>query len=105
MFTFGKKRGGNRYTFVSIILILIVFYVFRMVSPQKEVVYSDIVQYNNIRYVYMETIKSAPFMFTRKRPVGEEGYIILARRGISIQEELYVYEGNLKYRRYVVLRE
>lgn len=105
MFVFKKRKSGNKYTFLSIVLILIVIYVFRLVSPHKEVVYSDIIQYNNIRYVYMETIKSTPFMFTRKRPVSEEGYIILARRGISIQEEVYIYEGYMKYRRYAVLRE
>jgi hypothetical protein len=105
MFTFRRKRSGNRYTFVSIVLILIIVYLFRMMSPHKEVEYSDIVQYNNIRYVYMETIKSSPFIFVRKRPVSDEGYIILARRGISIQEELYIYEGPQQYRRYVVLKE
>ncbi len=105
MFIFNKKRSGNKYTFISIVLILVVIYVFRLVSPHKEVVYSDIIQYNNIRYVYMETIKSSPFMFVRKRPTSEEGYIILARRGISLQEEVYIYEGYLKYRRYVVLKE
>jgi hypothetical protein len=105
MFTFRRKRSGNRYTFVSIVLILIIVYLFRMMSPHKEVEYSDIVQYNNIRYVYMETIKSSPFIFVRKRPVSDEGYIILARRGISIQEELYIYEGSQQYRRYVVLKE
>ena len=105
MFVFRKKRGGNKYTFISIILILVALYVFRLVSPQEEAVYSEIIQYNNTRYIYMETIKSTPFMFARKRPVSEEGYIILARRGISIQEEVYIYEGNLKYRRYAVLKE
>lgn len=105
MFTLKRKRSGNKYTFITIVLILIILYVFRMISPQKEAVYSDIVQYNNIRYVYMETIESAPLMFTRNRTANETGYIILARRGISIQEELYIYEGYLKYRRYVVLKE
>ena len=105
MFVFKKKRSGNKYTFISIVLILVAVYVFRLVSPHKEAVYSDIIQYNNIRYVYMETVKSSPFMFVRKRPTSEEGYIILARRGISIQEEAYIYEGYLKYRRYVVLKE
>lgn len=105
MFTFRGKRSGNRYTLASILLILIIVYVFRMVSPHKEVVYSEIIQYNNARYIYTETIKSSPLMFVRKRPVSEEGYIILARRGIRIQEELYIYEGFRKYRRYVVLKE
>ncbi|MHB1393566.1 MAG: hypothetical protein ACYCYE_10945 [Clostridia bacterium] len=102
---FKKKRSGNIATFISIVLILVAFYVFRLVSPQKGIVYSDIIQYNNIRYVYVETIKSSPFMFARKRPVSEDGYIILARRGISIKEEVYIYEGYMKYRRYEILKE
>ena len=105
MFAFKRKRSGNRYTFISILLIVVAVYVFRLVSPHEEAAYSDIIQYNNIRYVYMETVKSSPFMFVRKRPTSEEGYIILARRGISIEEEVYIYLGYMKYRRYVVLKE
>ena len=105
MFRYNKKKSGNKSTFISIILILIAVYVFRMITPQKEIAYSDIIQYDNLRYVYVETVKSSPLMFIRKRPVSQEGYIILSRRGISYQEEVYIYKGYLKYRRYEVLKE
>lgn len=105
MFLYGRKGGGNKFTFISIIMIIAVIYVFRLVSPQKETEYPDTMHYNNVKYEYVETVKSSPFMFVRKKPVSEEGYIILARRGIDIKEEVYIYEGFRKYRRYKVLKE
>ncbi|MDD3705087.1 MAG: hypothetical protein PHC45_03355 [Clostridiaceae bacterium] len=105
MFIYGRKGGGNKFTFISIIMIIAVIYVFRLISPQKETEYPNTMHYDNVKYEYVETVKSSPFMFVRKKPVSEEGYIILARRGIDIQEEVYVYEGFRKYRRYKVLKE
>lgn len=108
MFTFRKGRrqaGGGRFTFISIVLIVIAIYVFRLVSPQGETAYPDTIQYAGVRYVYTETMKGSPFMYTRKRPVSDEGFIILARRGVDISEAVYIYEGYMRYRRYVVLKE
>lgn len=103
VFIFRGKRKGNKFTFISIIMILVVMYAVKLASPQKEAAYPDSIRYDNLRYVYIETVKSSPVMFVRKRPASEEGYIILARRGISVSEEIYIYEGYRKYRRYVVL--
>jgi hypothetical protein len=108
MFIFRKRKGrtgGGKYTFISIILIVIAVYVFRMVSPQVETEYPVTIHYDGQRYSYSETIKSWPFAYARKRPVCEEGYIVLARRGVSVQEEVYIYEGNSRYRRYVAVKE
>lgn len=105
MFKLIKKSSSSRLTFISIVMILVVIYIFRLVSPQKEAAYPEIIQYDNLRYVYVETVKRSPVMFSRKRPASEEGYMILARRGISSLEEVYIYEGHLKYRRYEVLKE
>lgn len=105
MFTMRKKGGGNKFTLISIIMIIAVVYIYRLALPQKELSYPDITRYDNRGYVYIETIKSMPVMFTRKRPVSEEGFIILARRGTSALEEVYIYEGSMKYRRYVILKE
>lgn len=105
MFIFKKRKarpGGGKYTFISILMILIAIYVYTAVTPQVEAEYPVSIHYNGQAYRYSETIKSWPFMFTRKRPVSEEGYIVLARRGVSISEEVYIYEGNMRYRRYVV---
>ena len=105
MFIIRNKGSGNKFTFISIIMIIAVICVFRLVSPQKETEYPDIMHYNNVKDEYEETVKGYPFMFVRKKPVSEEGFIILTRRGTDTQEEIYVYEGFRKYRRYEALRE
>ena len=105
MFRIRKRSGGNRFTFISIILILAVIYISRLAAPQTEAAYPDTIHYDGQRYLYVETVNSSPFMHSRKKPASEEGYMILARRGINIKEEVYVYEGYLKYRRYVVMKE
>ena len=108
MFTFKKGRrrpGGGRFTFISIVLIVLALYVVRLVSPQQEAAYPNTIQYSGVRYEYAETVKGWSFMFARKRPVSEEGYIVLARRGIDVSQEVYIYEGHMKYRRYLVLIE
>ncbi|KUO68094.1 MAG: hypothetical protein APF77_08505 [Clostridia bacterium BRH_c25] len=105
MFILGKKGGGNKYTLISIVLILIVIYVLKLTSPQKEAAYPDIIQYGGLRYQYMESVKGSPIMFVKKKTGSKEGYIILGRRGTSTKDVIYIYEGYLKYRRYTVLRE
>lgn len=91
--------------FISIIMILAVLYVFRLISPQEATEYPDIIRYSNQRYIYTETVKSMPIMFSKVRPASEEGYMVLSRRGTSVEEEVYIYEGYRKYRRYDVLKE
>jgi len=105
MFSMTRRGGGNKFTFISIIMIIAVVYVFRLVSPQKEISYPGTLRYDNIRYEYAETIKSWPMMFARKKPTGEEGFIILTRRGTSALEEVYIYEGSSRYRRYKSIKE
>jgi hypothetical protein len=105
LFVFKRKRSGNKSTLISIIIILAVIYAMRLVSPHKEAAYPDIIHYDGLSYIYSETVRTFPLMFTRKRPVSEEGFIILARRGISTADEVYIFEGFRKYRRYVVLKE
>jgi hypothetical protein len=73
------------------------------ISPDKEIVYPDSIQYGSSEYQYMETVKGSPFMFVRSKPSGKVGHLLLARRGISNSEEIYIYEGNSRYRRYVVV--
>ncbi len=104
MFMFRRKSSGNKFTFISIIIIIVAFYVLKSTMPQKETEYPDIIRYNEIRYEYSETLKSSPFLYVRKNPVCEEGYIVLARRGRSIEEEAYIYEGRMKYRRYTAMK-
>ncbi|MEA4847662.1 MAG: hypothetical protein VB106_10570 [Clostridiaceae bacterium] len=105
MFLSGRKGMGNKFTLISIIMIIAVIYILRPASPQKEEIYPDTIHYYDLEYEYAETVKSWPVMFVRKKPVSEEGYIILTRRGTDMQEEIYIYEGHREYRRYKVLKE
>lgn len=104
MFTSRKRGSGNKYTFIVILMIFGIAYIMGRISPQKEAVFPDIIQYNTLSYQYTETVKASPFMFKRSKPAGREGFLILARRGIKASEEIYIYEGHLKYRRYVVVK-
>lgn len=105
MFLSRKKGNGNIFTLISIIMIIAVIYMFRPTLPQTQADFPDTVTYNNLRYKYIETLKSSPIMFVRKKPISDEGFIVLARRGISAGEEIYIYEGSKKYRHYKVLKE
>lgn len=109
MFSLGRKKrrsgGGNKATFISILLILCILFVFSRVAPGKDAAYPDVIGYNGRYYQYEETVKGYPFMYYRSRPAGREGWLILARRGVSKDEEVFIYEGSFKYRRYSVMME
>lgn len=105
MFASGRKGigSGNKYVFIVIIMILGIVYIMGRISPDKEVVFPVNIQYDGRSYQYAETFKGSPFMFKRSRPASAEGFFILSRRGIKASEEIYIYEGHFKYRRYVVV--
>lgn len=105
MFVSRRRRSGNRYTFAVILMILGIMYIMGRISPQKEVEFPVMLQYNGYSYQYTETFKGSPFMFKRVRPSTAEGFLILARRGVEADQEIYIYEGNLRYRRYEALKE
>jgi hypothetical protein len=84
-------------------MILGIVYIMGSISPKKEVVYPDSVRYDGRSYQYTETSKGSPFLFKRSKPASAEGFFILSRRGIEASEEIYIYEGNFKYRRYVIV--
>ncbi len=108
MFMFRGKRSGNRYTLLSIVMILLMLYGISRISPRKEVVFPQSVQYKGYWYEYAETVKKTPLQFVRKRPASEEGFIILAlRKGSSeaVLKEIYLYQGFMLYRRYVLRPE
>ena len=105
MFVIRKKGGGNKFTFISILMIIAVILVFKLVSPRREAEYPDTVRYDGLRYTYAETVKSSPVMYVRKRNTCEEGYMILALRGVDSSKEIYIYEGFMRYRRYEAIKD
>lgn len=108
MFTFGRGRSGGRYTFISIIIILAVLYAYRYTMPQKAVEYPELIHYQGSTYQYSESIRNSPVLFKRLRGLGDEGHIVLARRSRTNSgalSELYIYEGFMRYRKYVIKNE
>lgn len=108
MFVFRRGRSGGRYTFISIILILTVLYIYRYTMPQKDIRYPGYIHYSGSTYEYSEALRSSPVFFKKLRGQCDEGYIVLARRGKASWEalkELYIYEGFLIYRKYVIKNE
>ncbi|HWQ30430.1 MAG TPA: hypothetical protein VN549_05510, partial [Negativicutes bacterium] len=104
MFSLRRKKrktgGGNKATFITILLVLCILFVYSRTAPAKDAAYPDVIGYNGSYYQYAETVKGSPFMYHRSRPAGAEGYLILTRRGVSKDEEVFIYEGTFKYRRY-----
>lgn len=100
-----KTGGGNKLVFISILLVLCILFVYNRAVPGKDAGYPDIIGYNGRYYQYEETVKGSPFMYYRSRSAGKEGWLILARRGVSKDKEVFIYEGSFKYRRYSVMVE
>jgi len=99
----GHKKGnsGNKYTLISIILILAALYVYKITAPQKDIEYPEYIHYMDNTYRYTETVKKSPITFKRLRGSTDEGHIVLAQRGGS-SDEIYIYEGRKQYRRYMI---
>jgi len=100
-----RKGGGSKYTFISIIIILAVLFIYRYSMPQRNVDYPATIHYSGSTYEYYEDVRSSPIYFKRVRGASEEGHMVLARRGSKYDEvplELYIYQGSSKYRKYVI---
>ncbi len=95
--------SGNKYVFIVIIMILGIVYIMGELSPDKEVVFPESIRYDGRSYQYTGTFKGSPLMFKRSRPASAEGFLALSRRGTKASEEIYIYEGHFKYRRYVTV--
>ncbi|MGE5629796.1 MAG: hypothetical protein ACM3TR_01725, partial [Caulobacteraceae bacterium] len=72
---FKGKRSGGRYTFASILIVLVVLYGFKFTLSQKHVEYPDRIHYNGASYQYEETVRKSPTGFVRKKGVCDEGFI------------------------------
>lgn len=108
VFIFRRSKGGNRYTLMSIVIILLMLYAFKTVFPQKNIVYPASIHFQGYRYEYADTVKKLPLQFIRRRPASEEGFIVLVLRRDNkdtVPEEAYLYQGFLEYRRYVLRLE
>lgn len=101
MFNHINGHRGNKYTLISIVLILAVLYVYRLTIPQKDNEYPEYIHYMDNTYRYSETIRKSPITLKRLSGSSDEGHIILAERGGS-SDEIYIYKGKKWYRRYLI---
>lgn len=108
MFVFRRGRGGSKYTLISIIMILAVLYAYRYTMPRKDVEYPQYINYRGSIYEYTVSTGSSPVLFKRLKGASDEGYMVLVRRSSANSgtlSELYIYEGFLQYRKYVIKNE
>jgi hypothetical protein len=98
-----RKKSSSMYTFMSILLIIAALYLVKFISPNRDVVYPDVLYYNSIKYRYVDTISEFPLKFIRRRKMSYEGHSLLIHSSEKNQnppKQVYIFLGSRKYRRY-----
>ncbi len=101
-----RGRSGNRYTLISILLIIVMLYGYRFISGGASGDYPPYVYYNNQKYEYTETVKESSLKFVRKYGKNYEGYVLLVKRAESKMEQpeaVYIYASWKNYYKYQLL--
>jgi hypothetical protein len=104
--SFGK-RSGNKYTLLSIIIIILMMYFVRFATKGTESSYPSYVYYGENKYEFSQTVNESSFKFQRKYGVNYEGYVILLRRSeasAEVPEKVYIYTKFRKYNEYKLTR-
>lgn len=102
-----RKRSGNKYTLISIVLIILVFYSLRFVVGSKTGDYPQDVYYGNYKFQYTKTINEASYKFVRKYGVSYNGYMLLLKRGENwdtAPSKVYIFTSRGKYREYELVQ-
>jgi hypothetical protein len=98
------KRSGNRYTIISIIIIITMAYFFKLnFAGKEEGNYPQNIHYRDYNFEYSQTINESSYKFVRKYGANYEGYILLLRRGenwSTAPSKVYIFIGSKKYREY-----
>ncbi|NLM44497.1 MAG: hypothetical protein GX201_10875 [Clostridiales bacterium] len=101
-----NRLGGNRFTLISIIMILGMILLARItMPPRNDLVPTERIVYLDNPYIYKETISDSPFKFIRGKEGSQEGFKVLLMRKdrkASVPEEVYIYIGNKKYMKYLL---
>ncbi len=94
----------NKYTLISLILIIVILFVLKSRMPVGDVQYYEEVTYNNIKYKYEEVIKTNSFKFIRAGSVAEGKLVLLQRidKKAATPETIYIYGGSGRYLRYKI---
>ncbi|HHY77029.1 MAG TPA: hypothetical protein GX498_00800 [Clostridiales bacterium] len=105
-----NNSSGSRFTFISIILIIVMSLFVRVIVPSNapsnsDSVPSERIVYLDNQYVYKETLSASPIKFVRGMEGSKEGFRVLLMRKDrkkSVPEEIYIYIGNKRYMKYVL---
>lgn len=100
-----KRGSGNRYTLVSIVMIIMMLYFFKFALRGTDVEYPQTVYFADHNYIYSQTLKASSFKFVRDYGKSNNGYIVLKLRseqGMEVPERVYIFEGWKSYREYVL---
>lgn len=99
-----SKRSGNRYTLISIVLILLMLYLFKITLGGTEGDYPQYIYYGEHKYQYNDTVRGSSLSFVRKYGKNYNGYALLVKRGESnaaMPEAVYVFAGWRTYKEYL----
>lgn len=103
-----SKKGGNKYTFISIIIIIMMMYFLKSVlGVSEEGNYPEYVNYKNYNFEYSQTISESSFKFVRKYGANYEGHMLLLKRGENwntAPSKAYIFIGWKKYREYDLVK-
>lgn len=103
-----NKKSGNRYTMISIIIIILMLYFFKIaLGGSGEENYPQYVYYGDYKYHYSITISESSFRFVRKYGMSYEGHILLLKRGENWEtapSKVYIFKGGRKYREYELVQ-
>ena len=103
-----SKRSGNKYTLISIIIILLVMYFLRSINGVGvESDYPEAVHYKGYNFLYSQTISESSFKFVRKYGATYEGRMLLLKRGENwntAPSKTYIFAGSRQYREYLLVK-
>ncbi|MDF2531007.1 MAG: hypothetical protein K0Q65_588 [Clostridia bacterium] len=102
------KTSGNKYTLISIIMIMLMIYFFKIaLGGGEEGNYPQNVYHGDNKFQYSQTISESSLKFIRKYGVSYEGHNLLIKRGESwdtVPSRVYIFIGWKKYREYELIR-
>jgi hypothetical protein len=102
------KKGGNKYTLISIIIILLMMYFIKSRLGVNETNnYPNYVNYKDYNFEYRQTIRESSFKFVRKYGANYEGHILLIKRGENwntAPSKVYIFVGSKTYREYDLVK-
>lgn len=92
----------NKYTIISLIIIMAVLYIIKNRIPVSTAKYYEVVNYVNVRYKYMDTVRGSAFSFVRAGGTKEGNIVLLRRKDKSqaIPVNIYIYAGSGRYLKY-----